>query len=202
MMSLIPARANRNVSFTIRRARHPHARRPEGKSFQRSSSRLNGKKQMRQKRGAPLRLMLYGVLAGILLMIIWIEILNRWHLSKNLYLIYAGLLEMGAVYGGVGAALICGLLHLFEKARAQFGGSSTLATSLAPRCNLAPHTEPQPEKLTLSKASAVQPRANSSRTSGHVHFVPNSEIADLIRSPRQRGRAASAALLNQAPWRP
>ena len=47
---------------------------------------------MRQKRST-LRLMLYGVLAGILCMVIWIEILNRWHLSKNLYLIYAGLLE-------------------------------------------------------------------------------------------------------------
>jgi len=69
---------------------------------------------MRQKRST-LRLMLYGVLAGILCMIIWIEILNRWHLSKNLYLIYAGLLGMGAVYGAVGAALICGLLHLFER---------------------------------------------------------------------------------------
>jgi hypothetical protein len=84
----------------------------------------NGTKQLRQKRST-LRLMLYGVLAGILCMIIWIEILNRWHLSKNLYLIYTGLLGMGAVYGAVGAALICGLLHLFEKARAQFGGSST-----------------------------------------------------------------------------
>ena len=79
---------------------------------------------MRQKRST-LRLMLYGVLAGILCMVIWIEILNRWHLSKNLYLIYGGLLGMGAVYGAVGAALICGLLHLFEKARAQFGSSST-----------------------------------------------------------------------------
>ena len=81
---------------------------------------------MRQKRST-LRLMLYGVLAGILCMVIWIEILNRWHLSKNLYLIYAGLLGMGAVYGGVGAALICGLLHLFKKARAQFGGFLNLS---------------------------------------------------------------------------
>jgi hypothetical protein len=75
---------------------------------------------MRQNRST-LRLMLYGVLAGLLDMIIWIEILNRWHLSKNLYLIYAGLLGMGGVYGAVGSAVFCGLLHLFEKVRAQFG---------------------------------------------------------------------------------
>ena len=79
---------------------------------------------MRQKRST-LRLTLYGAMAGTLCIAIWIEILNRWHMSEALYSIYAGLLGMGAVYGAVGAAAICGLLNLFEKVRSQFGGSST-----------------------------------------------------------------------------
>jgi hypothetical protein len=79
---------------------------------------------MRQKRST-LKLMLYGAAAGTLCMVIWIAFLNRWHMSNSLYLIYAGLLGMGAVYGAVGAAAICGLLKLFVRVRSQFWGSST-----------------------------------------------------------------------------
>jgi hypothetical protein len=79
---------------------------------------------MRQKRST-LRLTLYGAIAGSLSMAILIEFLNRWHMSKSLYLIYAGLLGMGAVYGAVGTAAICGLLKLSARVRSQFGGSST-----------------------------------------------------------------------------
>jgi hypothetical protein len=79
---------------------------------------------MHQKRSTQ-RLTLYGAIAGSLCMAILIEFLNRWHMSKSLYLIYAGLLGMGAVYGAVGTAAICGLLNLFVRVRSQFGGSST-----------------------------------------------------------------------------
>jgi hypothetical protein len=79
---------------------------------------------MRQKRST-LRLTLYGAMAGTLFMVVWIEILNRWHASEALYSIYAGLLGMGAVYGAVGTAAICGLLKLSARVRSQFGGSST-----------------------------------------------------------------------------
>jgi hypothetical protein len=79
---------------------------------------------MRQTRST-LKLMLFGAMAGTLCMAIWIEILNRWHMSEALYSIYAGLLGMGAVYGAVGAAVICGLLKLLVRVWAQFGGSST-----------------------------------------------------------------------------
>jgi hypothetical protein len=77
---------------------------------------------MYQKRSA-LKLMLYGAMAGILSVAILIEFLNRWHMSKSLYLFYTGLLGMGAVYGVVGTAAICGLLKLFVRLRAQFGKS-------------------------------------------------------------------------------
>ena len=75
---------------------------------------------MCQKRST-LKLMLYGAMAGILCMAILIEFLNRWHMSKSLYLIYAGLLGMGAVYGVVGTTAVCGILKLFVRFRAQFG---------------------------------------------------------------------------------
>ena len=79
---------------------------------------------MCQKRSS-LKLMLYGAIAGSLCMAILIEFLNRWHMSKSLYLVYAGLLGMGAVYGAVGTAAICGLLKLLVTVRSQFWGSSS-----------------------------------------------------------------------------
>ena len=69
------------------------------------------------QRWATLRRTLYGAMVGALCMAAWIEFLNRWHMSQALYLIYAGLLAMGAVYGAVGVAAICGLRHLFETVR-------------------------------------------------------------------------------------
>jgi hypothetical protein len=38
--------------------------------------------------------------------------------------------------------------------------------------------------------SALPPKADSSRTSRDVRFVPTAEVADLVRSPCRRGRAA------------
>jgi hypothetical protein len=70
-----------------------------------------------RRRRATLRWTLYGAMAGALCMAGWIEFLNRWHMSEALYFIYAGLLAMGAVYGAVGAAAICALLHVFERLR-------------------------------------------------------------------------------------
>jgi hypothetical protein len=69
------------------------------------------------RRRSALRWTLYGAMAGALCMATWIEFLNRWHMSEALYSIYAALLAMGAVYGAVGAAAICGLLHLFARVR-------------------------------------------------------------------------------------
>ena len=71
---------------------------------------------MLQRHGT-LKLTFFGAMIGLLCMAVWIEILNRWHMSQALYLIYAGLLAMGAVYGAVGVAAICGLRHLFERVR-------------------------------------------------------------------------------------
>jgi hypothetical protein len=73
---------------------------------------------MLQRHGT-LKLTLYGSMIGVLCMAIWIEILNRWHMSEPLYFLYAGLLGMGAIYGAVGTAAICGLLKLFGRVRAR-----------------------------------------------------------------------------------
>ena len=74
---------------------------------------------MLQRHGT-LKLTFFGAMIGLLCMAVWIEILNRWHMSQPLYGIYAGLMGMGAVYGAAGTVAICGPLKLLGSVRARF----------------------------------------------------------------------------------